>query len=124
MNLTTRQRFSAFLHAVFFLGSCRPFHVPHQSERPITRRPQQVSFFASTETSSNQSTEHHEWSDIHRRSFLIHLTAIAVGSVSPLAARAVDVVLPGEVQAKELKNRRIGGLASKIRAVGNVMVSL
>lgn len=51
-------------------------------------------------------------------------TAAAAVVSSPFsgAAWAVDVVLPGEVKAQEPKNRRFGGLASKIRTVGNIMV--
>lgn len=41
-----------------------------------------------------------------------------------MPAIALDVVQPGEIVARELKNRRIGGLASKIRTVGDIMVRL
>jgi mannose/fructose/N-acetylgalactosamine-specific phosphotransferase system component IID len=50
---------------------------------------------------------------------------VVVGLPSSSPAYAVTVVAPGERQAKELKSsKRIGGLAAKIRDVGDIMVSI
>jgi hypothetical protein len=58
-----------------------------------------------------------------RRSFLTSASSLALVALLAPPAHAVEVVAPGERQAKELKgSRRIGGLAAKIRDVGDIMV--
>lgn len=119
MNTTTARRYGPWLTVFLFLGNCQSYHVSHNNNRiasivtTIDIRPpaRQQSQDAAATTS--------------RRSFLVGCCVATTAWVQGrAAANAVDVVTPGEIEAKELKNRRIGGLAAKIRTVASIMVSI
>ena len=107
----SRQRYRLWLALFLMLGTCRSYHVtPKRHVNPNPNRQQRYEI---------------EEQVANRRHFLLSVASIGgtMLTTGTPAARAVDVVLPGEVKPQEPKNRRFGGLASKIRTVGNIMVS-
>jgi hypothetical protein len=98
-----------FLLLFLWVGPCHAYQISPPGDRsppPATRQGRSPS------------------SPSDRRSFLTAASSLALAALlAPPPAHAVEVVAPGERQAKELKgSKRIGGLAAKIRDVGDIMV--
>lgn len=105
-------RYRVFLLVLAFLQeSCHAYHVSTGKRK----------FFLTDQTAVVQS-DHNPVSTNNRRAFVGAVLAIMASTSNSLPSRAVDVVLPGEMKPQEPRNRRLGGLASKIRTVGKIMV--
>ena len=116
MNATTRRRYRPLLLALIVLGHCRAYNVLPRPRKSVPRV-----MDSSTDSPVRQVDD--ERVPCHRRSFLTSIVgATLVAEMGTRPATALDVVQPGEIVARELKNRRMGGLASKIRTVGDIMV--
>ena len=110
MNSQRRVDRLLYVLCFFMVGNfCRSYHV--NSNNNFYRR-------ARSRVASEKSAE------ADRRTFFANMgISLTLLGSSPSMANAIDVVLPGEMKPQEPKNRRIGGLAAKIRTVGNIMVS-
>ena len=108
---------SAFYVLCFFLvvgNFCRSYHVHNTATNNINNSRARTRIAAEEKNLESD-----------RRTFFANMAtmSLTIWGLSPLKAEALDVVLPGEMKPQEPKNRRIGGLAAKIRTVGNIMVS-